>query len=250
MADDRLVPSHYADDIEASLFPGKPGTPQILAGSEEQVFALVCIDGAFGRVDLLAGPRLDLYEHQNIALPGHQVEFTVAAPPPVVAAHHGKAFALQVAMGQVLRPSTPGVLAIPPLQTHAMARVIECLRQLFPVRIRSPCRESRSRGSAPRTSGIVGKLLTSSSNPSYLQKLSSFTRTDLSRNRTVGIIAEPGVILAEISEGVAVQMPAVGGIAERAEVGVVRRDDVELPAGAQAAGETPPRYGSRPRRAR
>lgn len=48
-----------------------------------------------------------------------------------------------------------------------------------------------------------------------------------------GVVAEPGIVRAEVPQREAVQVPAVRGIAERAEVGVVRRRDVHRSAGLQ-----------------
>ena len=53
----------------------------------------------------------------------------------------------------------------------------------------------------------------------------------------VGVIRVAAVFLAEIAERETVEVPAVGGIAERTEVGVVRRDDERLAAGTQQAVE-------------
>jgi hypothetical protein len=51
----------------------------------------------------------------------------------------------------------------------------------------------------------------------------------------IRIVAVAGIVLAEITEGEAVEMPAMGGVAEGAEVGIVRRDDEDLASGANEA---------------
>src|SRR5436190_22798332 len=48
-----------------------------------------------------------------------------------------------------------------------------------------------------------------------------------------GIVAESGVVASEITKREAVQMPAVSRIAERTEVRVMRRRDVDFPAPAE-----------------
>ena len=51
------------------------------------------------------------------------------------------------------------------------------------------------------------------------------------------VVAEPAVILAEIAQGKAVEVPAVGGVAERAEIGVMRGHDDGAAAGCEQAVE-------------
>lgn len=49
------------------------------------------------------------------------------------------------------------------------------------------------------------------------------------------IIAEAAVVLAEVPQRKAIQMPAMRGIAKRAEIGVMGRHDDQTPAGSQQA---------------
>lgn len=49
------------------------------------------------------------------------------------------------------------------------------------------------------------------------------------------VIAEAGVVLPEIAKREAIQMPAMGRVAERAEIGVMGRGDVHGPAGTKQA---------------
>ncbi len=52
-----------------------------------------------------------------------------------------------------------------------------------------------------------------------------------------GIVGVSAVIVAEVAEGKAVQVPAMSGIAERAEIGIVRRDNHGLAARGEQAME-------------
>lgn len=52
-----------------------------------------------------------------------------------------------------------------------------------------------------------------------------------------GVVAEAGVVDSEVAEAEAIEMPAMGGVAPGAEVGIVRRFEDDLAAGLQNAVE-------------
>src|SRR5258705_116250 len=54
-------------------------------------------------------------------------------------------------------------------------------------------------------------------------------------NTTPGIVSESGVVGAEVAEGERVEVPAMSGIAEGAEIGIVRGLDADAAAGAHQA---------------
>jgi hypothetical protein len=77
----------HADHVESPL-ARRPEVPEIIAGHQTDLMALVAVDSGLGRLNVMRRPGLDLDEAQRVVLPTDEVNLAIASRGTEVARHH------------------------------------------------------------------------------------------------------------------------------------------------------------------
>src|SRR5665213_1763761 len=126
--------------------------PHVIAGRPPQRLYFFPVDIPFRCAPLSRSARFDLDKHQQIALPGNEIDLAPALRRPPVARHHGKSVAPEIAMREILSaPPDVTVLAV----TQTVRDLVQG-GQWVQIRTPSLSRESDSRDRTPRTCGSAG----------------------------------------------------------------------------------------------
>src|SRR5688572_13227663 len=92
---------HDAHDIEPGPLQLDFGAAEVILGGAADVVAFLNIDGAVGFAKIGGGAGFDFDEHEGLAVPRHDIDFTGAAGGTVVARDYGAAVGPQVAMREI-----------------------------------------------------------------------------------------------------------------------------------------------------
>lgn len=107
MKDRGRIGENYGDGIEPDLVPFNGGAVHISSRGAHDVFLLFLIDRAVGTAELGRCPRLHLDKHDQLALPGNDIDLRIGSWF-VVACNYREAIFLEIAMREVFAATPNG----------------------------------------------------------------------------------------------------------------------------------------------